>query len=147
MPGSSGVSVQPCCIEAFNEIKLGHKYRYIIFSLTKDLTEITVLKTAPPQMTYDHFLEELKEAEAAQECRYAIYDAEYTLDNGQKRTKLVFFLWSPETATIKQKMVYTSSTDYLKRSLVGLGKGVQANDHEDLAWENILEILNKTAQQ
>ena len=44
-------------------------------------------------------------------------------------------------STIKQRMVYTSSTDYLKRALVGIGKGVQANDLDDLAWESILEKL------
>ena len=51
---------------------------------------------------------------------------------------------SPENATTKQKMVYTSSKDALKRALVGVGKEVQANDHGDLEWSSVLEILLRT---
>ena len=48
---SSGVTVQQNCLTVFNEIKMGHKYRYIIYCLTPDLREITVLKAAPPGKT------------------------------------------------------------------------------------------------
>jgi len=51
---------------------------------------------------------------------------------------------SPEKAKIKQKMVYASSKDALKKALgEGVAKEVQANDNGDLAWSNILEILTK----
>lgn len=43
---ASGVAVKPECITIFNDIKLGHKFRYIVYSLTDDLTHIRVLKTA-----------------------------------------------------------------------------------------------------
>jgi len=46
-----------------------------------------------PAATYDEFVEELIEAENLQQCRYGVYDAEYELKDGQKRNKLVFFLW------------------------------------------------------
>jgi cofilin len=141
---ASGVSVQQDCVTAFNDIKLGHKFRYIVYSLTDDLKQIRVLKLAPPGSTYEEFVEDMKEAEDKRECRYAIFDAVYKLKDGQNRTKLVFFLWSPENATTKQKMVYTSSKDALKRALVGVGKEVQANDHGDLEWSSVLEILLRT---
>jgi cofilin len=115
-------------------------YRFIVYALNPPLTEIQVYTTAPPSATYDDFVEFMKEAEEKKECRYGVYDAEFELRDGQKRSKLVFFLWSPEGAKIKQKMVYTSSKDYLKRSLVGIGKEVQACDHGDLAWTNVLEV-------
>jgi len=138
---ASGVSVHEECVQAFNDIKLGHKFRFIVYALTPDLTKIRVLQTAPPSANYDDFVECLKEAEEKRECRYAVFDAEFELSNGQKRSKLVFFLWSPDTAKIKQKMVYTSSKDYIKRCLVGIGKEIQANDHGDLCWTAILETL------
>jgi cofilin len=138
---ASGVAVKPECTTVFNDVKLGHKYRYIIYSLTDDLCHIRVLKTAPPCASYDDMVEELKEAEDKRECRYAVFDADYELNDGQKRSKLVFFLWSPDTAKIKQKMVYTSSKDALKRAIVGVQKEIQANDHGDLAWTNVLECL------
>ena len=42
---ASDVGVQPECVKVFNEIKIGHKYRYIVYALTDDLREIQVLKT------------------------------------------------------------------------------------------------------
>lgn len=54
------------------------------------------------------------------------------------------FRRSPDSATIKQKMVYSSSKDYIKTALVGCGKHVQANDHGDLQWTSILELLLKS---
>ena len=44
-------------------------------------------------MKYDDFVDELKEAEQKKECRYGLFDAEYELKDGQRRNKLVFFLW------------------------------------------------------
>lgn len=141
---ASGVAVQPDCITIFNDIKLGHKFRYIVYSLTDDLTQIRVLKTAPPAAVYDDFVEDLKEAETLRQCRYGIFDAQYQLSDGQQRSKLVFFLWSPEDATVKQKMLYTSSKDALKKSLRGIGKEIQACDYGDLAWSSVMEVLLRT---
>jgi hypothetical protein len=141
---ASGVSVRENCVNVFQDIKLRHAYRYIIYALTPDLREIDVLKTAPPMASYDHLIQDLLEAEQKQECRYAIYDAEYRLQDGQQRSKLVFFLWSPETARIKQKMVYTSSKDALKRKLIGIAKEIQACDHLELSWTNVMEHLLRT---
>lgn len=141
---SSGVTVHPDCVPIFNDLKIGHKYRYIVYSLTDDLHQIRALKTAPPDASYDSFVEEFKEAEEKRQCRYGVYDAEYKLNDGQTRQKLVFFLWSPEAATVKQKMVYTSSKDYLRKALIGIGKEVQACDYGDLAWSSVLEVLLRT---
>ena len=45
------------------------------------------------EKTWDDLVEELKEAENLKECRYAVYDAEFELPDGQKRNKLVFIAW------------------------------------------------------
>ena len=41
---SSGVAVDPECVTTFNEMKLKHKHRYIIYALDKALKTIEVLK-------------------------------------------------------------------------------------------------------
>lgn len=140
---SSGVTVQQDCISVYNDVKLRHQFRFLIYSMTDDLKQIRILSKAPPDATYDQFVEELKEAEALKQCRYAVFDADFELADGQKRSKLVFFLWSPESATVKQKMLYTSSKNAIRKSLVGIGKEVQACDYGDLAWSNVLEVLLK----
>jgi len=142
---ASGVSVNDDCKTSFQDVKLGHKYRYVVYRLTDDLKRIEVLKTADPSATYDDFLEDMKEAERLEQCRFAIFDAEYKTKDGQPRNKIIFIMWSPEKAKIKQRMVYSSSKDALKKALgEGIGKEVQANDHGDLDWGNIMEIITRT---
>lgn len=142
---ASGVHVEDECKVAFQDVKLGHKYRYVVYSLTDDLKSIHVIKRAELDAEYKDFLEDMKEAETVGQCRYAIYDVEYQTKDGQPRNKLVFFMWSPEKALIKQRMVYASSKDALKKALgEGIGKEVQANDHGDLAWNSVMEIITRT---
>jgi cofilin len=142
---ASGVRVDDDCKTAFQEVKLGHKYRYIVFKLTDDLKQIVVERKAEPSATYEDFTKEMKEAEAAQECRYAIFDVPYETVDGQPRNKICFFMWSPEQAKIKQRMVYSSSKDALKKALgEGIGKEIQANDHGDLEFSCVMEIIRKT---
>lgn len=142
---ASGAKVDNECKLAFQDVKLGRKYRYVIFGFNdKDLTTISVLKKAETA-TYDEFTDELKLAEQTGECRYAVFDAEYQTPSGQARNKILFFMWSPEDAKTKQKMLYAASKDALKKALgEGVAKEVQANDHGDLQWSNILEIIRKT---
>ena len=54
---------------------------------------ITMLELPLSDSKYDDFVDELKEAEQKNECRYGLFDAEYELKDGQRRNKLVFFLW------------------------------------------------------
>lgn len=136
---ASGVNVDDACKTAFQDVKLGHKFRYIVFKLTDDLKMIVVQTRAEPSATYDDFVNEMKEAEKAQECRYAVFDVEYETLDKQPRNKICFFMWSPETAKIKQRMVYSSSKDALKKALgEGIGREIQANDHGDLEFSNVL---------
>jgi len=142
---ASGVQVNDECKTAFQEVKLGHKYRYIVFKLTDDLKTIVVEKKADPSESYDDFVSHMKAAESAQECRYAIFDFQYETVDGQPRNKICFFMWSPENSKIKQRMVYSASKDALKKALgEGIGKEIQANDHGDLQMSNVMEIIRKT---
>ena len=52
---------------------------------------------------------------------------------------------SPDSASIKQKMLYAASKDALKKAFgEGVAKEIQANDHGDLQWGNVLDICKKT---
>ena len=86
---SSGVAVNPDCLEQFSALKLKKAFKYIIFTLNKDNTEIVVEKTGPTTATYDEFVGDLPE----NECRWAVYDFDFEKDDGGKRTKITFFSW------------------------------------------------------
>lgn len=77
------------CLEKYQELKTGKKLVYVIYGLSEDKRSIVVLKTSD-EKDYDKFVSELPE----KECRWAVYDFEYTLPGGEGvRNKLCFIMW------------------------------------------------------
>lgn len=118
---ASGVNVDPNVKEDFNSIKLGHKYTYMVFKIEGE----SLIKTerSVKESTYDEFKDSLPK----NECRYIVYDYKYTLEDGAKRDKLLFIHWAPDTAKTRDKMVYASSKDAIKKELIGVVE-IQANE-------------------
>ncbi|CEP21585.1 COF1 [Cyberlindnera jadinii] len=125
-------------LKAFNDLKLGKKYKFILYELNPSKTEI-VVKEASDSADYDDFLAKLPENDAL----YAIYDFEYELPGEGKRSKIVFYAWSPDTAPIKSKMVYASSKDALRRSLNGIAADIQGTDFSEVSYDTILETVSR----
>jgi cofilin len=96
------------------------------------------------------------------ECRWAVYDLAFEKDGG-KRTKLAFVMWcvtqllciidlwplksaiffrslrwhrSPDDAKIKNKMLYASSKDALRRSLDGIAVEIQGTSYDEVTYES-----------
>ncbi|CAO1636992.1 unnamed protein product [Sympodiomycopsis kandeliae] len=136
---SSGVAVSPDCLEAFQQLKLGKKLKYIIYTLSGDNREIIVGKTSTSD-SYDEFLAELPPAE----CRYAIYDFEYEKGDDGKRSKICFFTWSPDDAKIKQKMIYASSKDAIRKALVGISSEIQGTDVSEVDYQTVLDKVSRS---
>ncbi|KAH9997931.1 actin-depolymerizing factor homology domain-containing protein, partial [Russula vinacea] len=118
------------CLTVFQDLKLRKKYKYIIFILNKEKTEIIVEKTST-STDYDDFIADLPE----NECRWGVYDLEFQKEDGGQRNKIIFYQWSPDTAKIKDKMVTASSRDALRRSLVGIAIEIQGTDYSEVAHE------------
>jgi len=66
----------------------GQKDKYILYTVSSDLTEIVVSKTSDSPL-YDDFINDLPETE----CRWAVYDFEYQKEEGGKRNKICFYSW------------------------------------------------------
>lgn len=134
---ASGVGVHDDCLRAYEEVKMGHRWLYVIFKVSDDL-RIIVEDRGGHDKTYYDFVEKLKEAEKLRQCRYAIFDVHF-MQGGVPQEKLAFFFWSPESATIKQKMLYSSSKQALRNQMRGIHAEIQCNDDTDLAMSNVLE--------
>ncbi|CAG8562233.1 292_t:CDS:2 [Paraglomus occultum] len=132
-----GVSVAPECLEVFQELKLKKKYRYVIFRISDDQTSIIFEKGAETA-SYDDFIGALP----PNEPRYAIYDFDYETAEGL-RNKLLFYSWTPDTSKIRSKMLYASSKDALRRSLVGIGTEIQATDFSEVSLEAVQEKVSR----
>ncbi|XP_012264854.1 cofilin/actin-depolymerizing factor homolog [Athalia rosae] len=141
---ASGVTVADACKTVYEEIKKDKKHRYVIFHI-KDELQIDVELIAPREATYDAFLADLQKG-GAEECRYGLFDFEYThqcqgTSEASKKQKLFLMSWCPDTAKIKKKMLYSSSFDALKKSMVGVHKSIQATDHAEASEEVVEEKL------
>jgi cofilin len=51
---------------------------------------------------------------------------------------------APDSSKIKQKMLYASSKDALRKKLVGVAAEVQATDLSEIAYDTVLEKVAKT---
>jgi len=137
---ASGVTVNPDCLTRYQELKLKKAHKYILFTLSKDFTEVVVEKTSDAQ-SYEDFISDLPETE----CRWAIYDFEFEKEGGGKRNKITFYSWSPDDAKVKQKMLFASSKDALRRALVGIAVEVQGTDYSEVAFESVLDKASRGA--
>ena len=55
------------------------------------------------------------------------------------RDAIMLFMYCPENARIKKKMIYSSSFDTVKRAFNGIKKAVNINDESDLNEEFVKE--------
>lgn len=119
----------------FQELKLKKAYRYIIYKLSDDNKTIVVEK-AVEKAEYSQFVSELPD----EDCRYAVYDFEFQLSASEgQRNKICFFVWAPDNSKIKQKMLYASSKDALRKKLVGVATEIQATDFSEVSYETVLD--------
>jgi len=144
---SSGVAVSDECKTHFEEIKKAKKHRYVVFYI-KEEKSITVESVGGRDAKYEDFLNDLQKGGDV-ECRYGLYDFEYEhqcqgTTESSKKQKLFLMSWCPDSAKIKKKMLYSSSFDALKKSLVGVHKYIQATDLSEASEESVEKQLRST---
>lgn len=116
---SSGIVPTDECVSCFNDMKLKHDRKWMIFKI--DGKEIVKEKEGDKEATYEQFLSTLKEV-AENEPRYAVVDYHFETTDGRPQDKLLFIAWSPDTCGVKPKMTYASSKDALLKKLNGVHK-------------------------
>ena len=131
---SSGVTASDEVVTTFNDIKMGHKHKYAIFKISDDLSSV-VLETTSSEASWESFTSALPQ----NSCRYVVYDFDFKSDDGRDMSKILFIVWAPDSAKIKEKMLITSSKDAVKKKLVGIGKEVQATDASEVDKQAILD--------
>ncbi|XP_010317604.1 actin-depolymerizing factor 12 [Solanum lycopersicum] len=127
----SGTAVQDECKLKFLELKAKRNYRFIIFKI--DGQEVVVEKLGSPEESYDNFTNSLP----PDECRYAVFDFDFTTNENIQKSKIFFIAWSPESSTVRMKMVYASSKDRFKRELDGIQVELQATEPSEMSLDLI----------
>ncbi|KAL3517149.1 hypothetical protein ACH5RR_024051 [Cinchona calisaya] len=130
---SSGIAVDDQCKLKFLELKSKRNYRYIVFKIDDITKQVAVEKLGNHNETYEDFANSLP----ANECRYAVFDYDFTTDENCHKSKIFFIAWSPDTSRVRTKMVYASSKDRFKRELDGIQVELQATDPSEMSLDTI----------
>merc|ERR1711953_1237537 len=144
---ASGVKVDEAVKIKYDDIKKKKTHRYLVFYI-KDEKMICVEKVGTRDAPYSSFLTDLKAA-GDEDCRYGLFDFEYThqcqgTTEASKKEKLFLMPWCPASAKIKKKMLYASSFETLKKSLVGVHKFIQATDASEASASEVEKQLRST---
>nr|GMC84718.1 actin-depolymerizing factor 10 [Ipomoea batatas] len=115
----------------FMELKAKRCFRYIVFKIDEVSQVVVVEKMGSHEENHVDFTNSLP----ADECRYAVFDYDFTTDENCQRSKIFFIAWSPETAKIRSKMVYASSKDRFRRELDGVQVELQATDASEMSLD------------
>eukprot|EP00007_Cunea_sp_BSH-02190019_P006781 CAMPEP_0174228922 /NCGR_PEP_ID=MMETSP0417-20130205/22_1 /TAXON_ID=242541 /ORGANISM="Mayorella sp, Strain BSH-02190019" /LENGTH=139 /DNA_ID=CAMNT_0015306411 /DNA_START=38 /DNA_END=457 /DNA_ORIENTATION=+ len=138
---ASGIAVNEEVITTYQDLKLGKKIQYAIFRINEANTDVVVEKVQKEETSWDEFTGSLPK----DDCRYAVYDFAFQVDGGQ-RNKLLFVVWAPDTAKIKNKMLITSTKDAVRKKLVGIGLEIQATDFSEIDIEEITQRCQSTTK-
>ncbi|KAG8363327.1 hypothetical protein BUALT_Bualt19G0010900 [Buddleja alternifolia] len=132
---ASGIAVSDECKLRFVELKAKRDHRYIVFKIDGGLQQVMVEKVGSHGETYEDFSNSLP----ADDCRYAVFDYDFTTAENCHKSKIFFFAWSPEIARVRTKMLYASSKDRFKRELDGIQVELQATDPSEMSLDTIKE--------
>jgi len=119
--------------------------------LSKDMSKIiveesSIIERNSKEATKPEWFESWQRSMPDNACRYAIYDIEVGIDLGGGmstggRNKLVFLVWAPNTAKIKDKMVTASSKDGIRKRLEGIQIEWQLNSPDELEPAALIESV------
>ncbi|XP_021904308.1 actin-depolymerizing factor 10 [Carica papaya] len=128
---ASGMHVSDECKLKFLELKAKRNHRFIVFKIDEKIQQVMVEKLGNPGDSYDDFTNSLP----ANECRYAVYDFDFTTNENVQKSKIFFIAWSPDTSRVRSKMLYASSKDRFKRELDGVQVELQATDPSEMSLD------------
>nr|CAG8572164.1 10334_t:CDS:2 [Entrophospora candida] len=133
---ASGVTVAQTARDLYEALKSDKKHRYVFFEMSEDKKSIVGNKdtVGPRNATYDDFLANFDESKPC----YALYDFHYEKPGEGQRDKVIFYSWIPDTASIRDKMIYSSSKVALKKSLE-VAFEIQGTDPSEISYETVLE--------
>ncbi|KAI3793024.1 hypothetical protein L1987_35636 [Smallanthus sonchifolius] len=126
---ASGMAVHDDCKLRFQELKSKRNYRFVTFKIEDQ--QVKVDKIGGPDESYEDFTNSLPN----DECRYAVFDFDFTTDENVQKSKILFIAWSPDTSKVRMKMVYASSKDRFKRELDGIQLELQATDPSEMSLD------------
>uniref|UniRef100_A0A3Q1FZB1 Destrin-like n=2 Tax=Acanthochromis polyacanthus TaxID=80966 RepID=A0A3Q1FZB1_9TELE len=125
-----------------NEDKPEDRVRLAIFKIVKNNEVIEISKKYTQKDLGDStpfsiFCQEMDECP----CFYALYDCHFETESHVEKDELIFITWTSDAGAIKNKMLYSSSKEQLKKCFQGVKHTMQLNDRSDWSKKTIAEKL------
>ena len=136
------------CVKEFENMKNSKAYYGIVYKLTDDKKSIVVEEVFenPTGDETDTTIDEYQKfVDHLIQCgvRFACYDIRFTTGDGVRHRKLVFFSYADDNAHTKLKMCYSTTRSMLKSKLIGIDVSIQANDADEVAFDEVIRIVSK----
>lgn len=151
MAAMSGVEIQQNCVDAYNKVKAG-KAKFAIMKISANEKQIELVEEAqaPYKQKADPAdFEKFISYFQPNVCRYGVYITQIACQGGDGlkgyRDKVIFITWAPDTASIKQRMMISSSKEGLKKACLGHHYAFQFNDEGDCEASQWIDKLNDQA--
>ena len=135
----TGIGVQDEVITLFNQFKLKRTEHYAIVMKIEG-KEIIVDGHVPKASAEDEKTDlhaELVKRLPETEPRYVVVDWAYTTNDGRETDKVVLISWVPDSAKVKQKMLYSGTKSALTSALTGISIMINATDVDEYTSEAI----------
>ena len=125
----------------WEELKLGKgtPKKYMVLKINRESGQIEIegefgTRKDEGQEHWDKMVAELPPMEG----RYVCYDFDFKTNDGRPQNKLSFIVWAPDDAPIKEKMLYASSKDAIKKKFTGIAHEIQGTDLEEMDYDYVL---------
>lgn len=129
----SGVGVSEECAETFSLMKTRSAHRFITFKVDQADGKVVLDVKGEADASYESFTSALPVGD----CRFAVYDYQYTNADNCIFDKIVFVMWSPDGSPMKNKMIYASSKDFFRQHLDGISVEMQVTDHDEITLQEL----------
>jgi cofilin len=133
----SGIGVTEDAVNLYYLIRAKSTYKWALWQVDSKGTTVVIDQVGEPGSNFEEFLAALPE----NDCRYGIFDYQFTAPDGNIMNKLVFLNWAPDSARVKAKMMYASTKDFFKGHLDGISAEFQASDLDDVNEEIVAEAV------
>ncbi|XP_060943322.1 non-muscle cofilin 1-like [Limanda limanda] len=146
---ASGIKTSDEVTTLYNEMRLVkndanqmERIRLVVFEIkdnqiqpTKTFRQKDLLEV---ENVYKLFLEQMP----SETCCYLLYDCHFETKDSPKE-ELVLVMWTPDTSKCKDKMVYASSKQSIRKAVPGIKHEMEFNDTSDYEIETFAEKLGK----
>lgn len=105
------MAVQDDCKLKFLELKAKRSYRFIVFKIEQQQPKqqaVVVEKLGEPNESYEDFTASLP----ANECRYAVFDYDFTTTENFQRSKIFFVAWYYFTSKYTFFLFFSKESKY-----------------------------------